>query len=238
LKNRALQLTVCISFLCLAGAGWADHALLTSGKILYNVSVPDGATTEGSTLVRIRTSPGSFGYDPRTNAIYALPSYSISERLADYMKTNEQVGKAQAKNIFRRKSWDVYTPPAPQQRLVMPPPAPKQTPIPVAAQAVATPVPLNVVPANLPLDERLDQQLQIFMKEQTSLAHDAATSVVQGSVTPDEAKQRKLLLLEQQRRILQQFYPQTTDTVRLAIEYWGQQAARAQQTGKFDLENL
>lgn len=234
----ATRLFALLTFFAIAGFAMADHALLSDGKILYNVIVPDGATTGGN-LLRMRTSPASFGFDPRTDTIYSLPNHSVTDRVQDVMTTSAQVGRERAKEIFFQRQWNEFRPPPARPRLVMPSPAPKATPIPVAAASASpTPVPPDVVPPGIPLQERLDRQLQIFMKEQTQLSQDAATSVVQGLVTPDQATAHKVGLLQRQQQVLQRYYPVHEDTVRLAVDYWTEQIERARQTGRFDLENL
>jgi hypothetical protein len=198
--------------------------------------VPDGTST-GGLLVRIRTTRSSFEFDPRNNVVTPLPPFSVIKRVADYVSTSETVGRAEAEALVQRRSWDRYVPPA-KEVIVAPTPAPKATPTPVAIAGTAAPVPLNVVSDDVPLQERLDHQLDIFMKEQTKLSQDAVTSVVQGIISPEQSRQSKVFLLQKQKMILEQYYPQTTDTVKLAVNYWAQQIDRAQQTGRFDLENL
>jgi len=236
--QKCLQIKIISGLILLmtCGSALADHALLADGRILYNVMIPDRASTSGL-LVRIRTTPNSFEFDPRTNVVTPLAGHSIIKRLADYVPTTKTVGRAEAAALVQNRSWDRYVPPA-REILIAPTPSIKATPIPVAILAKATPVPLNVVKDDIPLQERLDKQLDIFMKEQTRLSQDAVTSVVQGLLTPDQSKDAKVKLLEQQKQILEQYYPQTTETVKLAISYWVQQIERANQTGRFDLENL
>ncbi len=230
---QALFLIVCTVG---GGAAWADHALLMDGRVLYNVMVPDGAST-GGLLVRIRTTPMSFEYDPRTNVVTTLPRHSVIKRVADFVETTKTVGREEATALVTRKDWGNYLPP-PRPVLVAPTPAPKATPIPATAVAQATPIPLNVVPDSVPLEERLDQQLDMFMKDQTKLSQDAATSMVQGLISPVQATTAKVQLLEQQKMILDRYFPQNAETVKLAVNYWNQQLERARQTGRFDLENL
>lgn len=216
----------------------ADHALLSDGRILYNVIVPDGTTTGGK-LVRMRTGPSSFGYDPRGDTIYSVPNFSVTGRVADYVSTTTQVGRQQAKNIFFREQWHEFRPPPARPRLVMPSPAPKATPTPITmASAAAREAPPNVVPEGVPLQERLDRQLQIFIDEQTKLSQDTATSVVQGLITEEQSRAVKINLLVRQQSVLQRYFPVSQDTVKLAIEYWVEQVERARQTGRFDLESL
>jgi len=221
----------------LSCSAMADHALLTNGRILYNVVLPENATTGGA-LLRIRTTPSSFGFDPRTNAVTAVSPFSVTERVEDYISTATTVGREKAVGIVQSHHWDVPRPRRSGPPLVAPPPAPKFTPAPIVFQPRATPVPLNVVSDTLPLQDRLDKQLDIFMKEQTTLARDGGTSVVQGIVTAEQLKAAKLRLLQQQKSILTKFYPQNEESVKLSVEYWEQQISRLQTSGKFDLENL
>lgn len=237
MKIRVIHFLMAMLALNMTTVAVADHALLSNGRILYNIVVPDGATTGGK-LLRLRTTQASFGFDPRTNTIYALPKFSVTDRVEDFVSTTKSVGRQQAVMISKQQRWGVYRPRPTAPPLVMPSPAPKQTPVPVAAQPVATPVPLNVVSDTLPLDQRLDQQLKIFMTEQTKLVRDGATSVVQGLMTQSEVNASKVRLLRQQRSILERFYPISEETVHLAVEYWDEQIKRTGQTGKFDLENL
>lgn len=236
MKTPQVQALFVAAALAMCGIARGDHALLMDGNVLYNVMVPDGAST-GGLLVRVRTTPLSFEYDPRTNVIISLPRHSVIKRVADYVETTRTVGREEATALVTRKDWGNYLPP-PRPVLVAPTPAPKATPIPVTAVAQATPVPLNVVSESLPLEERLDKQLDMFMKEQTKLAQDAATSMVQSLVSPTQATTAKVQLLEQQKMILERYYPQDVETVKLAVSYWNQQLERARQTGRFDLENL
>lgn len=216
----------------------ADHALQTNGKILYNVVVPEGATTSGA-VIRLRTTPLSFEFNPKTNAVLPVSGFSVARPIADFVKTQETVGREKARKLAADRQWTryIYTPPA-RTPLVMPTPAPKFTPVPVAEVAEPTPVPVDVVPEGLPLNERLDKQLDIFMTEQVTLARDAATSAVQGLITADDVKRRKVQLLQRQRHILEQYFPAGDDAVKLSLGYWAQQIERAGQTGRFDLENL
>lgn len=237
MKVRIIHFLMTVLVLSLASVAAADHALLSSGKIVYNVIVPDGATTGGK-LLRLRTTQASFGFDPRTNTIYALPKFSLTDRVEDFVSTSKSVGREQAVTISTQQNWGIYRPKPAAPPLIMPSPAPKQTPVPAAAQVQATPVPLNVVDDSIPLEKRLDQQLKIFMAEQTKLVRDGATSVVQGLVTPTEVNAEKVNLLRRQQSILERFYPQSAESVRLSVEYWQEQVKRTGQTGKFDLENL
>ncbi len=230
---RALFVLIILSTLKM---GWADHALLDDGRVLYNVILPEGATT-GTTLTRIRTGSASFGYDPKTNTVFALPGYSVVHKLSDFITTSVPVGRAKATAIVQQRRWDRYTALPERETLVAPPPSPKATPVPLGVAQVR-PVPLNVVPETVPLDDRVTRQLDLFMQEQITMAQDATTSMARGLVSPEQSKAEKVRLLQQQKSILQQFFPQTTDTVRLAVDYWGEQVDRASQTGKFDLENL
>lgn len=220
----------------MAQVATADHALLDDGRVLYNVILPEGATT-GTTLTRIRTGSTSFGYDPKTDTVFALPGYTVVYRLSDFIKTSNTVGRAEATALVQQRRWDRYAALPDRQTLIAPPPSPKATPKPAWA-AEKTPVPLNVVSDSVPLDERLTQQLDRFISEQTTLAQDATTSMARGLASPEAARDAKIRLLQQQKSILEQFYPQTTDTVKLAVDYWGQQVERATDTGRFDLENL
>lgn len=236
MKTTLVQVMFAMVLVMAAGAARADHALLMDGRVLYNVMVPDGAST-GGLLVRIRTTNQSFEYDPRTNVVTTLPRHSVIKRVADYVDTTNTVGREEATALVTRKDWGNYLPP-PRPVLIAPTPAPKATPIPYTAVAQATPVPLNVVSDSVPLEERLDQQLDMFMKEQTKLSQDAATSMVQALVSPAEVMAQKVRLLEQQKLILDKYYPQNDEQVKLAVNYWNQQIERARQTGRFDLENL
>ncbi len=231
---QAFLLIVLLSY---AQNSYADHALLDDGRVLYNVMVPDGATTGSAALTRIRVGSLSFGFDPKSNTVFRLPAHSVIYRIADYIESSATVGRAEATEIVQKRRWGNYTAPPQFAALVAPPPAPKAKPLPPGL-AQETPVPLNVVPKSVPLDERLTKQLDLFMKEQTTLAQDATTSMARGIVSPQAATGQKVRLLQQQKNILEQFYPQTTDTVKLAVEYWGEQVNRAAQTGRFDLENL
>lgn len=230
------KVSLCTTLVSL-GLGYchADHAMLTDGRLLYNVTIPDGATTGGQ-LVRIRTSPMSFEYDPANNIVVPLPRHSVTKRLADYVTTSVLVGRNEAVALVQKRNWDVYVPPA-RPVLVAPTPAPKATPVPVHL-AKAPPVQLNVVSDKVPLAARLDTQLEIFMKEQGDMSRDAVTSVVQGKITPEQSKNAKLGLLNQQKNILEQYFPAAEETVKTAINYWTKQLERVEQTGRFDLEEL
>lgn len=237
MKMKAAQVFFAVLIATAAWPACADHALLDDGRVLYNVMVPDGTTTGGPTLVRIRTGSLSFAYNPRTNSVSTLPAHSVIYRIADYVSTTTTVGKEAATAMVKQRRWD--RPPARRSHppLVAPSPAPKATPVPVAV-AQSEKKPLNVVPDSVPLEQRLNQQLDLFMKEQTSLVQDAATSAVRGFVSPVQVTEEKVRLLEQQLNILTHYYPQTTETVKLAVDYWTEQVERARQTGRFDLENL
>lgn len=216
----------------------ADHVLATNGKILYNVVVPDGATSGGA-VVRIRTTPASFEFDPKTNAVLPVQGFSVARAVADLVKTHETVGRDKARDLATQRNWTRYVHAAPPRpRLIMPTPAPKFTPAPMVERAEPTPVPADVVPEGMPLNERLDKQLEIFLTEQSTLARDGATSVVQGVIKADQVHRRKVQLLQRQRGILQQYFPVQEESVKLSLRYWGEQIQRAEETGRFDLENL
>jgi len=236
LKKFALVAVIAPAALC--DTAHADHVLLDDGRLLFNVMVPQGTTTgTEARLARIRTTRFSFELDPRSNVVTPLPPYTIVRRVADFVSTTETVGRQEATSLQASRRWNQYIPPAPEV-LVAPTPAPKATPLPVIAAGQPTPVPLNVVSPTLPLEQRLDRQMDLFTKEQTKLSQDAVTSVVRGILTPEQIRQAKVSLLQRQKGILEQYYPQTTETVKLAINYWAQQIERTTLTGKFDVENL
>lgn len=237
LKKFALVAAIAPAALC--DIAHADHVLLDDGRLLFNVMVPQGTTTGTvGRLTRIRTTRFSFELDPRTNVVTPLPPYTIVKRVADFVNTTETIGRQEAASLQASHRWNQYIPPAPEV-LVAPTPAPKATPLPViAAAGQPTPVPLNVVSPTLPLEQRLDRQMDLFTKEQTKLSQDAVTSVVRGILSPEQIRQAKVNLLQRQKGILEQYYPQTTETVKLAINYWTQQIERTSLTGKFDVENL
>lgn len=237
MTSRLLQIFLTLVLTCVVSSGRADHVLLQNGRMLYNVMVPDGATTQGA-LTRLRTNQKSFGYDLRTNTVYTLPPYSVIEKITDYVTTTAVAGREQVASVVRNRRWDAPRPQPYNPPLVAPSPAPKATPAPANAVPEATPVPPNVVPDSVPLNDRLNQQLDLFLAEQTSLATDGATSVVMRLLTVPQVTQRKVQLLERQRTVLNQFFPVEAEPVKLAVDYWTEQIERARQTGKFDLENL
>lgn len=237
MKMKVAQAFFAMAFTLGAVPAFADHALLEDGRVLYNVMVPEGITTGGAKLVRIRTGSMSFSYDPRTNVVSTLPSHSVIHRISDYITTTTTVGREGATSLVQQRRWDRYVPMASHPPLVAPSPAPKATPIPIAL-AQAAEKPLNVVSDTVPLEQRLNQQLDIFMKEQTTMAQDATTSMVRGLLSAEQVTARKAQLVETQRSILQNHYPQNAETVRLAVEYWSEQVERTRQSGRFDLENL
>lgn len=237
MKTRAAQAFFAMVLLLATQPAMCDHVLLEDGRILYNVMLPHEITTGSRSIVRIRTGSMSFAYDPGTNVVSTLPAHSVIHRVADYVKTTETVGRESATALVQQRRWDRYVPGDTRPPLIAPTPAPKATPVPVM-MLEAKAAPLNVVPETVPFDQRLNQQLDIFMKEQTKMAQDATTSMVRGLLSPPQVTEQKVQLLEKQKMILQQYYPQTTDTVKLAVDYWEEQLNRARQTGRFDLENL
>ena len=228
-------LVTLVLFLFAVTKARADHALRADGRMLFNVMVPDGSTTGGGQMVRIRTTTLSFEFDPRTNLVTPLPKFSVIKRLADYVSTSQTLGREEASNLAKGRQWVRYMPP-PRPVLVAPSPAPKVTPTPVN-YVPPPPVARIVVSDTIPLGQRLESQLNIFMNEQSKMSQDAVTSVVQGVISPDQSRQAKIGLLERQKGILEQYFPQS-ETVKTAIGYWSKQLDRVRQTGRFDLEDL
>lgn len=237
MRHRMLTLGIC---LLSTATLYADHVLTDSGRVLLNVTVAEpGGLTPGQ-MVRVRTFDSSFEFDPRTNAVTILPRHSVVRRVAGVITTSTVVAREGAVALVDSAGWRGYSPPY-RPALVAPTPAPKATPVPVAmaeknrAQQAAS---LNVVPETVPLAERLDRQLEIFMAEQTRMVQDASTSRVQGLMSPDSIKMEKIQLLMRQKSILERFFPQADDTVKLAVDYWKKQVDKAQVSGQFDMEGL
>lgn len=200
--------------------------------MLFNVHVVDTNTTEARPL-RVIYKPGSFGYDFHRNTVFSLSGISGQYRVADFVRTSTEVGKEKGRQLVIEKNWHRYSEP-PRPVLRPPTPAPRVTATPVPQ---ATPLPVNVASPDLPLEERLQKQLDIFMQEQQRLAQDIRTSVTQRALTEEAATQLRLQWLKAQQEVLEQFYPRDEQVVRDAKEQWTLQMQRVSGLGKFSFED-
>lgn len=224
LTGFALALTPAVAF--------GDHVLLQDGRMLFNVRVVDTASTESRPL-RINYKPASFGYSYRQNQVFALRGLSGQFRVADFISTSTEVGKLAGRDLVQEQRWHMWRPRAiPPLRL--PTPEPVRTPPPVLKE---TPLPVNVAPAELPLEQRLQMQLDMFVREQSELAHDIRSSTTQGLLTQGQALDLRLQWLEAQKRVLNRYYPADEQMVQDAKNQWEMQTQRVRSTGRFSFED-
>lgn len=215
----------------------ADHVLLQDGRVLFNVTVEDSGSTATRPLrVRNRTNGTSFEYNTRTHAVKILPGSFGTHMVAAFVKTYENVGKEAAKEIVRRQNWHRYIRPE-RPRIVAPTPEPRRTVIPtVVAAKQKRQLPVSVIPETFPLSERLQKQLNQFVKEQSTVAFDTNTSVAGGLITPEQGVEERIRWLENQVRILKTYYPQQEPEVQAKIRQWQTMIETTRTTGKYDIE--
>jgi len=221
-----------LTLLVLAPAVRADHALLTDGRALFNVHVVDTHSTAARPL-RVIYKPASFGYDYQRNTPFPLMGISGQYRIADFVTTTAEVGKARGRDLMAQRNWHRYVePPRPTLRAPTPAPTVVVTPAPVA-----TPLPVNVASPELPLQERVQAQLDMFMQEQSRLAAEIRTSESLRALTEEAGAKVRLQWLEAQSKVLDQYYPADEQIVRDAKAQWELQMQRVRGLGKFSFED-
>ena len=209
-----------------------DHALLQDGRALFNVHVEDTNTTWARPL-RIRFKPASFGYDYDTNGVFAVTGHAAFYYVADHVSTATEVGKKGARALIQEMGWRNYQAPPPV--LITPfTPAPPPTPTPAP---VATPNPARVADPKLPMDERIQTQLNIFITEQQTLANQLSFMTAVKTIKAARRKELRLNLLRDQKQVLTQVYPADSDQVKKAQEALDHQLQTVESTGKYSWED-
>ncbi len=210
----------------------ADYALLQDGRGLFNVRVVDTQSTAAGNM-QVIFKPESFGYNFYTDSPFLLRGHSDVYKVADYVTTSTQVGKEGARRFMGQKAWHRYTPPPPRVIPVFstapPTPVPTATPVP--------PPPENVADPSLPIEQRIQRQLDIFIHEQTTLAEQLKLLSRMGTSDPEKGKQQRVDLLKIQVQVLENYYPSTDDLVIRAREALQHQQSQVAQSGKFNFED-
>ena len=223
--------TLCVCAALLPSLCRADFVLLQNGDGLFNVTVEDTLSTQSRPL-KIRYRPMSFAYEYSRDTVHALLGHRDSLDVADYYSTSTEVGKSAARQWMAARHWEHYTPP-PREILKAFTPAPKiiYTPPPQN-----TPPPDNIADQELPLNQRIQAQLDIFINEQQTLGDRIKAGVQQKQMDEQQGKVQRLKLLEYQQKILANYFPESEDLVGKAKEALKQQAKNVEQKGHFNFE--
>lgn len=217
----------------LVGSARADYALLQDGRALFNVRVVDTDTTEARPL-RVLFKPQSFGYDYRKNSPFLLRGRSDMFNVADFVTTSTEItGTSAARQWVRGSEWHTYVPP-PQPVIAKITPAPP-TPVPPPTEDEVTPP--NVADPLLPVEQRVQKQLDIFIQEQTTLAEQLKLYKKAGGVDVGRARQMRLDLLKRQARVLDKHYPAGDELIVIAKEALQHHIKLVQEQGRFNFEN-
>lgn len=210
----------------------ADHVLLQDGRGLFNVLVENTNTTWSRPL-RIRHKPSSFGYDYRNKSAIALPGFAKYYYVADFVKTTGEVGKETARQIMEQRQWTRYRRP---QRAILTPVAISSKRTTAPSQLVAID-PARLADSSLPIGERIVAQFEIFKNEQTALVNKTQFASAVKAVTPEQARQSRIDLLNSQMIILTQNYPSGNSEADKARDTLRSEANTVKQKSKFSWEN-
>ncbi len=215
------------------GSARADHALLQDGRALFNVRVVDTDTT-GARPLRVMFKPQSFGYDYWQNSPFLLRGRSEMYNIADFATTSTEItGSAAAREWIKANQWHMYVaPPPPVIPKITPAPP---TPVPTPSEDELTPP--NVADPLLPIEARVQRQLDIFIQEQTTLAEQLKLYTKGGGVDSGRSRQMRLDLIKRQSRVLEKYFPAGDDLVVRAKEALQHQLERVQDQGRFNFED-
>lgn len=234
-KPNRWRSAVCLAgvfFALLAAPGRADFVLLQDGRALFNVRVVDTDTTQARPL-RVIFKPQSFGYDYDRNSPFLLRGRSDVYWVADYVTTTTELGKSGAREWMQARRWNRYTAPPPPRVPVITPAPP--TPVPTPAEEEVTPA--NVADPLLPIEKRIQRQLDIFIEEQTTLAEQIRLYLKVGGLDAARARQMRQELLQKQIRVLEKHYPADDDLVARAKEALENQRKVVEEKGRFNFED-
>ena len=225
------------SALLMAGAlpSWADHALLQDGRGLFNVLVDNTATTWSRPL-RVRYNQYSFGYDYDRHSVFALLSqFGDYYDVADFVQTTGTVGKFGARQLMVDRQWHRYVPPPPVIIPIFTPAPP--TPVPTAAPVVEPIDPTELADPSLPIDKKVEAQLNLFIQAQSEMANKIKFSVSIKTINDDAGRRLRVELLQHQLKILTNAYPATENRVQKAKEALEHQIQLVKETGRFSHED-
>ncbi len=211
----------------------ADHALRRDGLALFNVAVIADNTTAARAL-RVFYKPDSFVYDFRRDSQRLLRGRQAFLELADYAVTSATIsGKNEARNFMIARGWADFMP-TPVPRVTAPTPTP--TPIPTPTPT-PTPGPDQVAPRYLPIDQRVLRQNQIFVKEKEDLVQRVKFGGPRGEALDEvQGREMRLKMLERQKKILLEEYPQDEALVKAGLAALDDQTSSVSSTGKFSWE--
>lgn len=211
----------------------ADVALLQNGTVLVNVHVDDRRGTETQPL-RVRFFENSFEYRPRSDSVHLLEGYSKVLPVANVLSTSTVYAKESVRKLVDEQKWKAYVPP-PRRVVTLPEREPAQ-PTPEPGQnSPPAPVLVNVIPPSVPLDVRLQRQVDLFLREQKLLADTLATSVTIGQLTAEQAVWHRLYLLENQKLVLHRFFPPTSE-VTGTLSQWDEMTTEVTKIRRFPFE--
>jgi hypothetical protein len=210
----------------------ADHALTQDGTGVFNVSIEATATTWSRPL-RVRWRPGSFEYDYDRHLI--IQSHSTGSALfwiADYITTETELGKDEARLFMRSRGWNKYVPPPPMI-VTLPTPTPIVSP---TASPVATVAPTELADPLLPISERIEKQREIFLDQQQALVARISFALKMHEITQQDGKEYRKKLIERQLRVLERYFPKDNEQVKLTIEALEDQLQKIEENGRFSWE--
>lgn len=211
----------------------ADIMLLQDGRGLFNVVLDDHESTQSRPL-RVRYRLSSFVYDFPSRSVSLVEGHAGYFGIADIVTTTVEFGKEQAHMFMLEQGWHQYSPPPP---VIIVPPTPTPTPVPTAPPKELL-RPGELAETTLPLQQRIEKQLNIFIKDQISLAERIRfeLAVPGGTVTREIALKARIELLRRQEKILSDYYPAEENRVQKAREALQAEIEEVKKNGKFGHE--
>jgi hypothetical protein len=178
----------------------ADHVLVGPGRGLFNVSVEVTLTTPTNNAV-VRLDPSlSFGLD-LNRGIFPLSGMVVNSPVLDYELTTVTLGKAEARRKLEFGPWSRIRNPQPQV-IALFTPAPQPTPTPTPTP-VPTPDPRRLADKTLPIADRVNRQMTMFVEEQIQFIR----SLPEQSRVGDQGLRNRLALLDDQIQLYKANYP-------------------------------
>ncbi len=226
---------ILLGFIVFPGTCWADVVLLQSGNVLVNVHVDDRKGTETQAL-RVRFFPHSFEFRPGSNSVHLLSGYSNVYPVAEVVSTTTVYGKEDARKLISERAWERYIPPA-RVQVVTPrrDPPPQEITNETATTTAVPALMVNIIPPTVPLEIRVNRQVDLFLREQKLLVDALATSVTMGQISGEAAVDSRLSLLQYQKAILSRFFPAEPEVAK-TLEQWDERTSHVLEKRRFPFE--
>ena len=230
-------MVLCILTVC--DASFADHAVDSAGRGVFNVIVEDNVPTSTS-ILRVRMTDTSFLLDYRNNKLLPIFGRDRNMKLRDYITTSSRLGKEQARALMRERGWDTFfeapePTPTPRPRIEQTTATSSMTGLPFNSNTMSRP---QIVPRRDGVTEkqRVTEQINLFIKSQQDLARTLIQYMRMGMVSLDQCKAKRKELIELQEKLFRDNFDVRNSDVREALKFFELQKTSVNQKGVFSYE--